>query len=93
MKSSPTAKFLCWWIFGLLVRPLRMAAPNVAQTARELAGRLLCSGRYGAAPATRGAVQRPGDSELRRLLARQSSVQQAGLVDANTMKSWLTRAA
>ena len=74
--------------------PCRMAAPHVAETARELAGR---------------AVVLKVDTEQHPQLAARYSVQgipnfavfshgslqfqQAGLVDANTMKSWLTRAA
>jgi thioredoxin 2 len=74
--------------------PCRMAAPHVAQTARDLAGR---------------AVVLKVDTEKFPRLAAQYNVrgipnfavfsrgqlafQQAGLVDANTMESWLTRAA
>ena len=74
--------------------PCRMAAPHVAQTARDLAGR---------------AVVVKVDTEKLPALAAQYNVrgipnfavfshgrlafQQAGLVDAATMQSWLTRAA
>ena len=74
--------------------PCRMAAPHVAQTARDLAGR---------------AVVLKVDTEQFPQLAAQYNVrsipnfavfsggqlqfQQAGLVDAATMESWLTRAA
>ena len=74
--------------------PCRMAAPQVAQTARHLAGR---------------AVVLKVDTERFPQLAAQYNVrsipnfavfsggqlqfQQAGLVDAATMESWLTRAA
>ena len=74
--------------------PCRMATPHVAQTARELAGR---------------AVVLKVDTERFPQLAAQYNVrsipnfavfsggrlrfQQAGLVDAATMESWLTRAA
>lgn len=74
--------------------PCRMAAPHVAQTARDLAGR---------------AVVVKVDTEKFPGLAAQYNVrgipnfavfshgrlafQQAGLVDAATMQSWLTRAA
>jgi thioredoxin 2 len=74
--------------------PCRMAAPHVAQTARDLAGR---------------AVVLKVDTERFPQLAAQYNVrgipnfavfsrgrlqfQQAGLVDAATMESWLTRAA
>lgn len=74
--------------------PCRMAAPHVAQTARDLAGH---------------AVVLKVDTERFPQLAAQYNVrsipnfavfsggqlqfQQAGLVDAATMESWLTRAA
>jgi thioredoxin 2 len=74
--------------------PCRMAAPHVSQTARDLAGR---------------AVVLKVDTERFPGLASQYNVrsipnfavfsrgrlqfQQAGLVDAATMESWLTRAA
>ena len=74
--------------------PCRMAAPHVAEVARDLAGR---------------AVVLKVDTELYPELAARFNVQgipnfavfvhgdlqfqQAGLVDANTMKSWLARAA
>jgi thioredoxin 2 len=74
--------------------PCRMAAPHVAQTARELAGR---------------AIVLKVDTERLPQLAAQYNVrgipnfavfshgrlqfQQAGLVDAATLESWLTRAA
>jgi thioredoxin 2 len=74
--------------------PCRMAAPHLAQTARDLAGR---------------AVVLKVDTERFPELASQYNVrsipnfavfsrgklqfQQAGLVDAATMESWLTRAA
>lgn len=74
--------------------PCRMAAPQVAQVARELAG---------------SAVVLKVDTEQHPELAARFNVQgipnfavfaqgklhsqQAGLVDANTMKAWLARAA
>jgi thioredoxin 2 len=74
--------------------PCRMAAPHVAQAARDLAGR---------------AIVLKVDTERFPQLAAQYNVrgipnfavfsqgrlyfQQAGLVDANTLESWLTRAA
>jgi thioredoxin 2 len=74
--------------------PCRMAAPHVAQTAREMAGRAVVlkvdteahpelAARYRVQGIPNFAVFSQG--ELR--------FQQAGLVDANTMKSWLARAA
>jgi thioredoxin 2 len=74
--------------------PCRMAAPHVTETARDMAGR---------------AIVLKVDTELYPGLASQYNIrsipnfavfsrgqlqfQQAGLVDATTMESWLTRAA
>ncbi|HEX3662069.1 MAG TPA: thioredoxin domain-containing protein [Acidobacteriaceae bacterium] len=74
--------------------PCRMAAPHVAETARDLAGKALVlkvdteqhpqlAARYNVQGIPNFAVFTRG----------QLHFQQAGLVDANTMKSWLTRAA
>ena len=74
--------------------PCRMAAPHVAQVARELAGRALVlkvdterhpelAARYRVSGIPNFAVFAGGSLQF----------QQAGLVDANTMKGWLTRAA
>ncbi len=74
--------------------PCRMAAPNVAQAARELAGQAVVlkvdteqhpqlAARYNVQGIPNFAVFSGGNLQF----------QQAGLVDANTMKSWLTRAA
>jgi thioredoxin 2 len=74
--------------------PCRVAAPHVAQVARELAGRAIVlkvdteqfpelAARYNVQGIPNFAVFNGGRLEF----------QQAGLVDANTMKSWLARAA
>ena len=74
--------------------PCRMAAPYVAQVARDLAGRAVVlkvdterfpelASRYNVRGIPNFAVFSRGRLQF----------QQAGLVDANTMKSWLTRAA
>jgi thioredoxin 2 len=74
--------------------PCRMAAPNVAQTARELAGRVVVlkvdteqhpqlAARYDVRGIPNFAVFSRGQLQF----------QQAGLVDANTMKAWIARAA
>lgn len=74
--------------------PCRMAAPHVAQTAQDLAGRALVlkvdterhpdlAARYRVSGIPNFAVFARGALQF----------QQAGVVDANTMKSWLTRAA
>jgi thioredoxin 2 len=74
--------------------PCRMAAPHVAQVARELAGRAVVlkvdterfpelASRYNVQGIPNFAVFSLGSLQF----------QQAGLVDANTMKGWLERAA
>lgn len=74
--------------------PCRMAAPHVAQVARETAGKAVVlkvdterhpdlAARYRVQGIPNFAVFARGGMQF----------QQAGLVDANTMKSWLTRAA
>jgi len=74
--------------------PCRMAAPHVAQVARDLAGQAVVlkvdteqvpelAARYNVQGIPNFAVFARGSLQF----------QQAGVVDANTMKSWLTRAA
>jgi thioredoxin 2 len=74
--------------------PCRTAAPHVAQVARDLAGRAVVvkvdterfpelASRYNVRGIPNFAVFTRGSLQF----------QQAGLVDANTMKSWLARAA
>ena len=74
--------------------PCRMAAPHVAQTARDLAGRAVVlkvdtehhpdlAARYNVQGIPNFAIFSRGSLQF----------QQAGLVDVNTMKSWLARAA
>jgi len=74
--------------------PCRMAAPHVAQVARDLAGRAIVlkvdtekfpelASRYNVRGIPNFAVFARGSLQF----------QQAGLVDADTMKSWLAKAA
>ena len=74
--------------------PCRMAAPHVAQVAHDLAGRVVVlkvdterfpelASRYNVQGIPNFAVFARGSLQF----------QQAGLVDANTMKSWLAKAA
>jgi len=74
--------------------PCRMAAPHVAQTAREMAGRAVVlkvdterhpelAARYRVQGIPNFAVFAHGDLRF----------QQAGLVNADTMKNWLANAA
>jgi thioredoxin 2 len=73
--------------------PCRMAAPHVSQTARDLAGRAVVlkvdtevhpdlAARYRVQGIPNFAVFAGGNLQM----------QQAGLVDASTMKEWLARA-
>jgi thioredoxin 2 len=74
--------------------PCRMAAPHVAQTARELAGRAIVlkvdTERFPGLAAQYNVRGIPNFAVFSR---GRLQFQQAGLVDAATMESWLTRAA
>lgn len=74
--------------------PCRMAAPHVAQTARDLAGRAVVlkvdTERFPQLAAQYNVRSIPNFAVFSR---GQLQFQQAGLVDASTMESWLTRAA
>jgi thioredoxin 2 len=74
--------------------PCRMAAPHVAQVAKELAGKAVVlkvdTERF---PELAARYQVQGIPNFAVFSGGQLQFQQAGLVDANTMKSWLVRAA
>jgi thioredoxin 2 len=74
--------------------PCRTAAPHVAQVARELAGRAVIlkvdTERY---PELASRYNVRGIPNFAVFTRGSLHFQQAGLVDANTMKSWLARAA
>src|SRR5262249_23246947 len=74
--------------------PCRMAAPHVAQTARDLAGRALVvkvdTERFPSLAAQYNVRSIPNFAVFSR---GQLQFQQAGLVDAGKMESWLTRTA
>ena len=74
--------------------PCRMAAPHVAQTARDMAGRAIVlkvdTERYPELASQYKINSIPNFAVFSR---GQLQFQQAGLVDATTMESWLTRAA
>jgi thioredoxin 2 len=74
--------------------PCRMAAPHVTETARDLAGRavvLKVDTERHPELAARYRVQ--GIPNFAVFSGGQLQFQQAGLVDSETMKSWLARAA
>jgi thioredoxin 2 len=74
--------------------PCRMAAPHVAQVARDLAGRAVVlkvdTEKY---PQLAARYQVQGIPNFAVFSGGNLQFQQAGLVDADTMKSWLARAA
>jgi thioredoxin 2 len=74
--------------------PCRMATPHVAQTAHDLAGRAIVlkvdTERFPQLAAQYNVRSIPNFAVFSR---GQLQLQQAGLVDAATMESWLTRAA
>jgi thioredoxin 2 len=74
--------------------PCQVAAPHVARTARNLAGRAVVlkvdTERFPGLAAQYNVRSIPNFAVFSR---GQLQFQQAGLVDANTMEGWLTRAA
>ncbi len=74
--------------------PCRMAAPHVAQTARELAGRaVVLKVDTDAHPQLAARFNVQGIPNFAVFANGKLQFQQAGLVNAETMKSWLARAA
>jgi thioredoxin 2 len=74
--------------------PCRMAAPHVAETARDLAGKAVVlkvdTERH---PELAARYQVQGIPNFAVFADGQLQFQQAGLVDAGTMRGWLARAA
>jgi thioredoxin 2 len=74
--------------------PCRMAAPHVAQVARELAGRaVVLKVDTEAHPQLAARFNVQGIPNFAVFARGEKQFQQAGLVNADTMKSWIARAA
>jgi len=73
--------------------PCRMAAPHVAQTAREMAGRaVVLKVDTEAHPALAARYNVQGIPNFAVFARGKLQFQQAGLVDASTMKNWIAQA-
>jgi thioredoxin 2 len=74
--------------------PCRMAAPHVAQVARDLAGQaVVLKVNTEQSPDLASRYNVRGIPNFAVFVRGSLQFQQAGLADANTMKSWLARAA
>jgi thioredoxin 2 len=92
VRDSKVPVLVDFWAAGC--GPCKMAAPHVAQVARDLAGRAVVlkvdTERF---PELASRYNVRGIPNFAVFVGGGLRFQQAGLVDANTMKDWLTNAA